>query len=175
MRIKGQADFLLANPAHFPSVVRIMSSWDRFKVVERVKTAADEFGSSNPQQRKQIIFGCRNASVREVYFGLLSFFFNSQLQKNQFERQKLASTILLSIAPPSPLALDASVYATAQHWDLSVSELPSYWCGIFGQSEVIDFLADLAGNCIDAKLKRSVETMLFWSRRYEKSIPDEAV
>jgi hypothetical protein len=113
--------------------------------------------------------------VREVYFGLLSFFFNSQLQKNQFERQKLASTILLSIAPPSPLALDASVYATAQHWDLSVSELPSYWCGIFGQSEVIDFLADLAGNCIDAKLKRSVETMLFWSRRYEKSIPDEAV
>ena len=152
-----------------------MNSWDRFKVVEKVRIAADEFGSSNPQQQRQLIFGCRNASSREVYFGLLSFFFDAQLQQNRFERQKLAGTILLSVAPPSPMALDASVYATAQHWDLSVSELPSYWCRTFGQSEVAAFLADLVGDCVEATLKRSVETMLFWSRRYEECIPGEPV
>ncbi|WP_284320180.1 hypothetical protein [Dyella acidisoli] len=144
-----------------------MNSWNRFKVIEKVRFAADELGSSNPQQLRQLILSCSDAPEREVYFGLLSFFYDSQLKQNHYERQKLAGTILLSVTPSSPLSLDASVYAPAQHWNLSVRELPSYWCRTFGQAEVLTFLAELVGSCSEGELKRSVETMLFWSRRYE--------
>lgn len=144
-----------------------MNSWDRIKIVEKVTTAADEFGSSNPQQQRQLIFGCGSAPEREVYFGLMSFFYDSSLQENHYERQKLAATILLSLAPSFPLALDASVYSSAQYWNLSVGELPSYWCKAFGREEVVAFLDELLDSCSEAKLKRSVETMLFWARRYE--------
>lgn len=144
-----------------------MNSWDRSKVIEKVSFAADELGASNSQQQRQLISSCFGAPAREVYFGLFAFFFDSKLQKNNYERQKLAGIVLLAVAPSSLLPLDASVYASAQHWDLSVRELPSYWCRTFGQVEVVAFLDDLVGSCGEAKLKRSVETMLFWSRRYE--------
>ena len=145
-----------------------MNSWDRNKIIEKVMFAADELGASNPQQQRQLILSCGDASDREVYFGLLLFFCDPRLQDNHYERQKLAATILLSVAPPSPLALDASVYASAQHWNLSVSELPFYWCKAFGKEEVVAFLEDLVGSCNDARLRRSVETMLFWARRHEQ-------
>jgi hypothetical protein len=145
----------------------LVNSWDRNKVVEKVAAAADQFGASNPQQRRQLIFGCGNAPEREVYFGLMSFFYDPSLQDNHYERQKLAATILLSLAPSSPLELDGSIYAAAQHWNLSVSELPSYWCKAFGREEVVAFLGELIDDCGEAELKRRVETMLFWARRYE--------
>lgn len=145
----------------------LVNSWGRITVIEKVTFAADEFGASNPQQQRQLVFGCGNAPEREVYFGLMSFFYDPSLQENHYERQKLAATILLRVAPSSPLALDASVYASAQHWNLSVSELPSYWCKIFGREEVVAFLDELIGSCSEAKLKHSVETMLFWARKYE--------
>ncbi|MBE1161770.1 hypothetical protein [Dyella acidiphila] len=144
-----------------------VNSWDRSKVIEKVASAADELGASNPQQQRQLVFSCGNATEKEAYFGLMSFFYDPNLQKNHYERQKLAATILLSVAPSSPIALDASVYASAQHWNLSVSELPSYWCKVFGREEVIAFLDDLIDSCSEPKLKRSVEAMLFWARRYE--------
>jgi hypothetical protein len=154
-------------PTSYPLFGDSVNSWDRFKVIEKVRFAADELGASNPQQLRQLISSCSDAAGREVYFGLLPFFCDRELQENHYERQKLAGTILLAVAPPSPLALDGSVYASAKYWNLSVRELPSYWCRAFGQSEVVAFLDDLVGDCAEAKLKQSVETMLFWSRRYE--------
>jgi hypothetical protein len=144
-----------------------VNSWGREKIIEKIVFAADELGASNSQQQKQLIFCCGNAPEREVYFGLMSFFYDSRLQENHYERQKLAATILLKVAPSSPLALDASVYASAKHWNLSVNELPSYWCNAFGKDAVVAFLEDLIGSCGEAKLKRSIETMLFWARRHE--------
>ena len=87
-----------------------MNSLDRIKVINKVSNAADVYGSSNTQQLKQLVFSCKNANEREVFFGLFSFFFDSALQDNQYERQQLAGTILYSVLPASPLALDGSVY-----------------------------------------------------------------
>ncbi len=144
-----------------------MNSWDRLKIIEKVSAAADVHGSSNPQQQKQLIFSCNNAQEREVFFGLFSFFYDASLQENQFQRQQLAGTILYSVLPKSPLELDASVYAAAKHWDLSVEELPWYWCKLFGKTVVIEFLDELIDSCADADLERSIKTMLFWCRGYE--------
>ena len=143
-----------------------VNSWDRFKIIEKLKIAADQYSASNLQQQEQLIFSCGNAAPTEVFFGLLPFFYDQELQENHYERQRLAALTLLTLATPSVLELDASVYATAQHWNLSVEELPWYWCKIFGKSEVVAFLTDLIGSCSDPKLKRSVETMLYWSQRY---------
>ncbi|MEW8339097.1 MAG: hypothetical protein AB2708_04550 [Candidatus Thiodiazotropha taylori] len=146
-----------------------MNSWDRLKVIENVSKAADVHGSSNPQQIKQLTFSCNNAKEREVYFGLFSFFYDELLQTNQYERQQLAGTILLSVMPASVLELDVSVYAAAKYWDLSVEELPWYWCRVFGKSAVTSFLEELIHSCADVALKRSIETMLFWCRGYEQN------
>ncbi|MCU7845080.1 MAG: hypothetical protein KZQ93_14720 [Candidatus Thiodiazotropha sp. (ex Monitilora ramsayi)] len=146
-----------------------MNSWDRLKVIEKVSNAADVHGSSNPQQQKQLIFSCKKAKEQEIFFGLFSFFYDSSLQTNQSERQELAGTILYSVLPSSPLTLDASVYAAAKYWDLSVEELPWYWCKIFGKSTVMNFITELIPDCKDDELKNSLETMLFWCRNYEKN------
>jgi len=49
-------------------------------------------------------------------------------QNMQLERQQLAGTILYAIAPDSPNALDGPIYRAAEKWDLSIEELPWYWC-----------------------------------------------
>jgi hypothetical protein len=144
-----------------------MNSLDRFEIIERVHLTADKYGSSNPQQLKQLIYILGQASEREVFFGLFSFFYDVSLQKNEFERQKLAGTLLITLSPKSPLKLDGSVYAAVSHWNQSIEELPCYLCKVFGSSEVISFLTDLIPHC-DEKLTKSLKTMLFWSRAYEK-------
>ncbi len=146
-----------------------MNSWDRQKIIDKVTTAADVHGSLNPQQQKQLLLSCSNAAEREVFFGLFSFFYDVALQENRFERQQLAGTILLSVAPKSPLELDGSVFAAATIWDLSIEELPWYWCKIFGKSTVVKYLSELLIDCKDTKLKRSIETMLYWSKGYEQN------
>ena len=146
-----------------------MNSWDRLKIIDKVIRAADAHGSSNPQQQKQLIFSCSNASEREVFFGLFSFFYDETLQENKFERQQLAGTILLSVAPNSALKLDGSVFAAATIWDLSIEELPWYWCKIFGKLKVVKFLSELLIDCEDTKLRRCIETMLYWSKGYRQN------
>lgn len=146
-----------------------MNSWDRQTIIKKVSAAADRFGASNPQQKKQLIFSCNNASEREVFFGLFSFFYDPSLQENQFERQQLAGTLLYKVAPPPPIALDDSVYAVAKVWNLSIEELPWYWCKSYSKEKVIEFLTELSPSCIDSELKRSVDTMLYWSRGYEEN------
>jgi hypothetical protein len=58
-----------------------MNSWDRQIIIEKVISAADKHGASNPQQQKQLIFGCSNAPEREVFFGLFSFFMMTRYKK----------------------------------------------------------------------------------------------
>ena len=145
-----------------------MNSWDRQIIIEKVISAADQHGASNPQQQKQLIFGCSNASEREVFFGLFSFFYDDSLQENKYERQQLAGTILYSVLPESPLALDGSIYGAAKKWDLSVEELLWYWCKKFGKSKVVSFLNDTIDSCVDSELENSLKTMLFWAKNYEE-------
>jgi hypothetical protein len=102
-----------------------------------------------------------------VFFGLFYFFYDADLQENKCERQKLSGVIMFSVAPPSPLTLDSSVFAAAIHWDYSVEELPWYWCKTFGKETVINFLFELVPDCSDYNLKKSIETFLFWSKGYK--------
>ena len=144
-----------------------MNSWDRHIIIEKVISAADKHGASNPQQQKQLIFGCNNTPEREVFFGLFSFFYDDSLQENKFERQQLAGTILYSVLPDSPLALDGSIYGADKKWNLSVEELPWYWCKKFGKSRVVELLTETIGSCADPDLEKSLKTMLFWANNYE--------
>ena len=146
-----------------------MNSWDRQTIIEKVISAADKHGATNPQQKKQLIFGCTNAPEREVFFGLYSFFYDNSLQENKFERQQLAGTILYSVSPDSPLALDGSIYGAAKIWDLSVEELPWYWCKKFGKAKVVELLTEIIGSCEEPELERSLKTMLFWAKNYEEN------
>jgi hypothetical protein len=144
-----------------------MNSWDRMTIIEKIKSSADQYGASNYQQQKQLIFSCTNAPEREVFFGLFSFFYDEELQENKYERQQLSGVIMFAVTPSSPLSLDGSVYAAAKHWDYSVEELPWYWCKTFGKEAVTEFLSELIPDCSDSNLKRSIETMLFWSKGYK--------
>ena len=87
--------------------------------------------------------------------------------KNKFERQQLAGTILYSVLPDSPLALDGSIYGADKKWNLSVEELPWYWCKKFGKSRVVELLTETIGSCADPDLEKSLKTMLFWANNYE--------
>ena len=143
-----------------------MNTWDRHKIIEKIRVAADSFGSNNPQQLKQLTLSCENAPEKEVFFGLFSFFYDESLQENNFERQQLSGRILLNVSPQSALELDGSVYAAAKNWDYSIEELPWYWCKTFGKETVMEFLNDILPSCAEEDLKRSIETMLFWCRGY---------
>lgn len=145
-----------------------MNSWDRHTIIEKVIAAADKHGALNPQQQKQLIFGCTNAPEREVFFGLFSFFYDESLQENKFQRQQLAGTLLYSVSPDSPLALDGSIYGAAKRWDLSVEDLPWYWCKKFGKSRVVEFLTETIGSVAEPDLEQSLKTMLFWANNYEE-------
>jgi hypothetical protein len=143
-----------------------VNSWGREKITEAVKSAADRYGFNNLQQCRQLAVECSGAPSREVFFGLFSFFFDPSLQENKFERQRLAGKLLLSVAPPSPLALDGSVFAAATIWDRGVEDLPRYWCRNFGKQVVVEFLSELVDDCEDPGLKSNVETMLLLAHAY---------
>ena len=141
--------------------------WNRHKIIEKLKVAADRYGSDNPQQLKQLTFSCNNSPEEEVFFGLFSFFYDESLQKNKFERQQLSGRVLFKVLPSPSLALDGSVYAAAKIWDYSVEELPWYWCKAYGKEKVIEFLKELLPDCADDEMKKSFKTMLFWCERYK--------
>ena len=101
-----------------------------------------------------------------MFFGLFAFFYDSTLQENVHDRQKLAGVLLLEISPGCPLQLDGCIFGSAQYWDLSVEELPWYLCKMFSKSAVIPLLDELITEC-DEKLSRNLKTMLFWSKGYE--------
>ena len=144
-----------------------MSNWDRETVIEKICNSADRFGARNSQQRKQLEFSCSKSPEREVFFGIFAFFFDPSLQENAEQRQMLAGYLLLSLAPPSPINLDGSVYGAAQNWNLSIKELPWYWCKTFGKDVVIEFLEDHQDISTDETFNRAIETMLFFTKGYK--------
>jgi len=141
--------------------------WNRHTIIEKIKVAADRFGSNNPQQLKQLTLICEKSPEEEVFFGLLSFFYDESLQDNEFERQQLSGRMLLRISPASALELEGSIYAVAKFWDYSVEELPWYWCRTFGKENVTNCLNDILSDCVEEELVRSIKTMLFWCKRYK--------
>jgi len=140
--------------------------WDRIKITERVCWAADNFGSTNPQQQQFLLHVCSNSSQSEVFAGLFAFFSRPELQVNQYERQALAGKVLYKVLPFPALELEDSVYSIAPHWNLSVEELPWYWCKAYGQLEVIRCLQDINRSCREPELKRALETLLYWSKMF---------
>jgi len=140
---------------------------DRQTIIEIIKNSADSYGSSNPQQIKQLTSSCKKASDRELFFGLFSFFYDPALQENAYQRQQLAGTILFNAAPECPLELDGVIYAAPKYWDLSIEELPWYICRVFGKSKVQEFLEELMPNVEEGGVKKSFETMLFWANGYK--------
>ncbi|MGS2724441.1 hypothetical protein ACVBEJ_11925 [Porticoccus sp. GXU_MW_L64] len=143
---------------------------DRKAITEKIRISADRYGPSNPQQLKQLLFGCEKATERELFFGLFSFFYEPSLQENAFARQQLAGTILLKISPKCPLELEGAIYATPKYWDLSIEEMPWYLCKEFGKEVVQEFLVELLPDVEDEELKQSFKTMLFWAKGYKDKI-----
>jgi len=143
---------------------------DRQTIVERIRDSADRHGPFNHQQLKQLLLVCRKSTDPELFFGLFSFFFDTSLQDNSFERQQLAGTILLKLSPACPLGLDGVVYAVPHYWDLSVEELPWYLCNIFGKEVVQHFLEELIPDVQNDQLQRSFKTMLFWANGYKSDV-----
>jgi len=140
---------------------------DRQTIVEKVKNSADKFGSSNTQQIKQLTSSCKNASDRELFFGLYSFFYDPDIQENNYQRQQLAGIILYKVSPKCPLDLDGAIYAAPKHWNRSVKELPWYLCKVFGKSKVKEFLEKLLPSVEEGDTKECFKTMLFLSNDYK--------
>jgi hypothetical protein len=155
--------------ASVPGVRCKEGQMDRQAIIEGIRSSADKYGSSNKQQRTQLVSRLKNASERELFFGLFSFFYDPELQDNQYERQQLAGTFLFSIKPDCPLNLDGAIYAIPAYWDLSVEELPWYLCEKFGQTEVQAFIEDLLPDVEEGDIKNSFKTMLFWTKGYKSS------
>lgn len=140
--------------------------WDRQTIVEKIKSSADKYGDSNPQQMKQLLLGCEKALERELFFGLFSFYYDPALQENAFTRQEVAGKILFELKPACPIELDGFVYAIPKYWNLSVEEVPWYLCKVFGKNEVEVFLEELIPSVNDGELQRSFKTLLFWAKNY---------
>ena len=140
---------------------------NRQTIVEKVSNSADRYGASNPQQLSQLSHSLVNASENELFFGLFSFFYDPALQSS-FERQKLAGTLLYELGPACPLELDGAIYAIPAHWNLSVEEVPWYFCKVFGKSVVQEFLEELLPEVMEGNIKKSFETLLFWVKRYNQ-------
>ncbi|GAB1266626.1 hypothetical protein [Aurantivibrio infirmus] len=140
--------------------------WDRQTIVEKIRDSADKYGDSNPQQMKQLLFGCEKASERELFFGVFSFYYDPELQENSFARQEVAGKILFKLKPACPVELDGFIYAIPKYWNLSIEEVPWYLCKVFGKNEVEAFLKELIPSVNDGELQRSFKTLLFWVKNY---------
>lgn len=139
---------------------------DRQDIIEMVRHSADRYGSSNPQQLKYLTNSVGKLSEREIFFGLFSFFYDPDLQ-GFYDRQQLAGTLLYKIRPSCPLALDGAIYAMPAHWDLSIEEVPWYFCSVFSKDIMQKFLEELIPDVEDGGVKKSFETLLFWVKAFD--------
>lgn len=128
--------------------------WSRQTIIEKVSDSADRYGASNQQQLNQLLCSLANASDNEIFFGLFSFFNDPDLQRS-FERQQLAGTLLYELCPVCPLELDGAIYSIPAHWNLSVEEVPWYFCKVFGKNIVEKFLAELIPEVESGSVKMS--------------------
>lgn len=139
---------------------------NRQTIVETVSNSADLYGASNPQQLNELLRSLANASDNELFFGLFSFFYDPAIQSS-FERQQLAGTLLYELCPVCPLKLDGAIYAIPTHWNLSVEEVPWYFCKVFGKNVVEIFLVELIPEVESGSVKKSFEALLYWAKRYK--------
>jgi len=140
--------------------------WKRQQITEKVCKSADKYGFSNPQQLKQLAFSCEKSEDREVFFGLFPFFYDPNLQENFFSRQELAGKILYKVKSECPLDIDGALYAAPGQWEVSVEELPWYFCSKFGRDKVQQFITELMPDIVDDRLREKYKTMLFWVEMY---------
>ena len=140
---------------------------DRHSIIVKIQESADKYGASNKQQIEQLSWVFKKATDRELFFGLFSFFYDTDIQENSYQRQQLAGTMLFQISPKCPLELDGAIFASTSQWDKSIKELPWYFCKAFGKSNVQAFLEELLPNIEECEIKESTKSLLVWVNDFE--------
>ncbi|WMS89017.1 hypothetical protein [Pleionea litopenaei] len=111
-------------------------------------------------------FSAESLIIQKCFLVCSRFFYDPSLQENFFARQELAGKILYRVMPKCPLNIDGALYATPGLLEVSVKELPWYFCANFGKDQVRDFITDLISELGNEKLTEKYKTMLFWVKMY---------
>lgn len=144
--------------------MNLQNTMNAAEIFAKVVGSAERFGSSNPQQLKQLSSLLGKCAPNEVLLGLLRVFTECPEDDMHFQRQELAGRLLEKITPECTFALEPTVRAVVVNYNLSIEQLPLYFARIHGKEVVTSVLNKLLLEMPNEKTKRSLETMLWWLR-----------
>ena len=137
---------------------------NRKEIFEKLLFIADKHGSRNPQQLKLLKRTFSTYDKNEVFEGCLEVFKLSQ--PNSFERQQLSGRMLYAIRPKIHFKLEEVLRPCLEHYDVSVEELPWYFCSLMGNERVLDVVKKMEQEVLSEKERINLETFGFWAKNY---------
>ena len=138
--------------------------WSRGDIRRKLVDSADRFGSSNPQQLKQLRFSLERTDAKEVFFGLLETLRSAK--SDDFHLQELCGYMLWSIRPPVQVPVDQFLRNILPQYELSVEEIPWYLVHEFGAVPVIAEIEKAKLATSSAAEERALDTLRYWIDRY---------
>ena len=137
-------------------------SLSRYQVKDKVVHSADKYGSTNPQQLKQLRLVLDKCEKEELFEGLYSVFLEEN--ENYFQRQQLAGNLLYSLKPRLRLKLYDVIKNCLNTYNLSIEELPWYLSELCGRNRVLEVIDKISSEELSDREIESLNTFKFWLR-----------
>lgn len=141
-------------------------NWDRNKIFTSIFESADKYGSSNPQQMKQLHFALSKCNPQELYSGIMSVFHTCH--KNFSERQELAGWLLYEILPNADFDIKTDLTKCLRNYELSVEQLPYFFINKVGKEEFEKIINSIDERKLSEDELRALGTIKYWARNYEQ-------
>lgn len=132
--------------------------------MQKVLDVADEFGSRNPQQRKQLKAQFSRYQPEDVFEGLFAILCMDC--ENRFERHQLAGKLLYAIRPRLYIKLVERIRPTLRSWNVSIEEWPWYLVDLCGSDRVLEAATELASQPLSDDERNRLDVFVWWSKGF---------
>lgn len=92
-------------------------------------------------QRKHLLSLQKQFGDEHLFDALYSSF--TDLPEHRYFDQLVCGQYLLELHPSCPLPLKQAIRNSLANWNLSVPQLPQYFCEVFGRQAVLESLAEI--------------------------------
>jgi hypothetical protein len=139
-------------------------TWTSGTVVLRLYEAVDTAQRVDAQRLEQWISVLRRRPGDEVFNALIGVFRSADRPHNRWLDQEYAGRLLLTLKPPCPLDIEATIKRILPTWDYSVEQLPQYFDAAVGRERVLQALDALRSCCSSEEEQRAIKTFRYWLR-----------
>jgi hypothetical protein len=136
-------------------------SFGRRSMMRRTASEIRELVCGGRWKRSHLLAVQREFGDQLLFDSLFGVF----TEARTYPEQQIAGRHLLELQPACSVALEQAIRLSLPNWNLSVEEVPFYFCRVFGRDSVLEALDAIdRGVDLSETDRNSIQTYRFWLR-----------